>query len=186
MQYRKGSRLFDKSPYPLCSTTILFSLRIVPSKTPTRPIKKMKPREEIIAFEMNYCQHYRRGEGVNMVCKAGMDLKTIKHVKTGDRQINWGPCIEGHTLPDPKAHCPHWVRRTREMGEARADIVEKSEREIELAMPVVFEWRKKPPFGKVEIIECPVCKGRLHLSQFSYNGHVHVRCETKDCLSWME
>ena len=146
----------------------------------------MKPREETIAFEMNYCQHYGRGKGSDMVCAAGMDLKTIKHVKTGDRQINWGPCIEGHTLPEPKAHCPHWIRRTREQGEARADIVEKSEREMELVMPVVAEWRKRPPFEKRETIKCPACGGKLHLSQSSYNGHVWGKCETADCVSWME
>lgn len=29
-------------------------------------------------------------------------------------------------------------------------------------------------------------EGRLHLSQSSYNGHVHGRCETDDCVRWME
>lgn len=30
------------------------------------------------------------------------------------------------------------------------------------------------------------CGGKLHLSQSSYNGHVHGKCETPDCVSWME
>lgn len=33
---------------------------------------------------------------------------------------------------------------------------------------------------------CPVCGGTLHMSHSSYNGHVHGKCETKDCLNWME
>lgn len=146
----------------------------------------MKSREDVIAFEMNYCQHYARGHGADMVCKAGMDLKTIKRVKVGDQQIAWGPCIEGHTLPDPKAYCLHWVRRTREQGEARADALLKSEQKYLLVMPVVAEWRKKPPFDKQETIKCPVCGGALTLSQSSYNGHVWGRCKTKGCVSWME
>ncbi len=121
-----------------------------------------------------------------MICKAGVDFKTFKKVPTGDRQIIWGPCIEGHTLANPLEHCPHWIRRTREMGEKRADAMEMAMKQMEVVMPVVDEWRKKEPFGKQEVIECPMCKGRLHLSQSSYNGHVHGKCETADCVSWME
>lgn len=143
-------------------------------------------REKTIQFELNYCQHYTRGAGADMICKAGMDLKTIKRVPTGDKQIKWGPCIEGHTLENPQAHCPHWIRRTREQGEARADGVEKSLRMMSVVMPAVDAWRKKLPIGKAEIIECPECKGRLHLSQAAYNGHVWAKCETKDCVAWIE
>lgn len=33
---------------------------------------------------------------------------------------------------------------------------------------------------------CPVCGGTLHLRIAKINGHVWGRCETADCLSWME
>ena len=36
------------------------------------------------------------------------------------------------------------------------------------------------------VVECPACSGQLHLSHAAYNGHVHGRCETEGCLSWME
>lgn len=146
----------------------------------------MKSREEHIEFEMNYCQHYARGKGADMICKAGVDLKTMQKVVTGDRQIKWGPCIEGHTLDKPTAHCPHWIRRTREMGEKRADSIEKSIRQMEVVMPVVDAWRSNPPKGKSETVKCPECGGKLHLSQAGYNGHVWGKCETEGCVSWME
>lgn len=146
----------------------------------------MKSREEVIAFEMNYCQHYGRGKGADMVCAAGVDLNTMQKVATGAKAIKWGPCIEGHTLANPHEHCPHWIRRTREQGEKRADAYEKSVMMMTVVMPVVDKWREKLPFGKSEVIECPVCKGRLHLSQSSHNGHVHGKCETPDCVAWME
>lgn len=145
----------------------------------------MKTREETIEFEMAYCQHYTRGKGT-MVCAKGMNLEQVQVVNSGKKQYKWGPCIEGHTLDDPTSHCPHWIRRTREQGEKRADAFEKIMNNFEIASPVVSEWRKKKPIGKAETIECPVCKGRLHLSQAASNGHVHGKCETKDCLSWME
>lgn len=147
----------------------------------------MKDREETIAFEMNYCQHYTTKPGPNGIsCAAGMNLDEIKNVPTGPKDYKWGPCIGGHELTDPHEHCPHWIRRTREMGEERADRVAEVFRRMELVGPVVAEWRKKPPRGKAEVIECPACKGRLHLSQAACNGHVHGKCETAGCVSWME
>lgn len=146
----------------------------------------MKDREATIAFEMNYCQHYKNGKGAGMVCTAGMNLETIKRVSTGPKAIKWGPCIEGHLLANPHEHCPHWIRRTREMGEKRADAMAAALRQMEVVAPVVNAWRKKKPFGKSEVIECPECKGRLHLSQSSHNGHVSGKCETAGCVAWME
>lgn len=135
---------------------------------------------------MGYCQHYDPdglfGRGLNAkpsgVCKAGVRYDTME---PGNR-----PCIKGHLKPDPLAICPKWLRATREQGEKRADELEAAMHRMTVVMPVVAEWRKKPPKGKAEVIECPMCKGKLHLSQSSYNGHVHGQCETKGCVSWME
>lgn len=147
----------------------------------------MKDREQTIAFEMNYCQHYRRGKGSDMTCGAGMDLKTtqIAHVDGGMR---WGPCIGGHTLDDPLSHCRHWLRRTREMGEKRADKMQRSMDILTKAMPVISTWRTKPKpsHDKQEVIKCPACDGRLHLRQSAYNGHVWAKCETSDCVGFIE
>jgi hypothetical protein len=56
------------------------------------------------------------------------------------------------------------------------------------AIKVAGEWRvrPKPATDRREVVECPICKGRLHLSQSAYNGHVHGHCETEGCVSWME
>jgi len=56
------------------------------------------------------------------------------------------------------------------------------------ALKVAGEWRvkPKPASDRREAVECPICKGRLHLSQSAYNGHVHGQCETAGCVSWME
>lgn len=151
----------------------------------------MNDREQTIAFEMNYCQHYGRapGVGLNMVCAAGVDIGSVRIMPSPEdraKGIFGQPCLSGHLLPDATAVCPHWIRRTREMGEARADAFDEAMRRMRVAGPVIAAWRKKPPRGKAEVIECPVCKGRLHLSQAASNGHVHGKCETPGCLSWME
>ena len=156
----------------------------------------MKDREETIAFEMNYCQHYEPKHGIGNDanwCNAGCDINALRIKPTQEEQargIFGQPCIKGHLLPDATAVCPSWIRRTREMGEARADGIEKFWKNMQVVGPVVSEWRKgwskKNRVGKAEVIECPACKGKLHLSQAAVNGHVHVLCETAGCVSWIE
>lgn len=74
-----------------------------------------------------------------------------------------------------------------EIQRDRADTDASFERTM-VALKVAGQWRvrPKPAQNRREIVECPVCKGRLHLSQSAYNGHVHGRCETEGCVSWME
>ena len=57
-----------------------------------------------------------------------------------------------------------------------------------VALKVAGEWKvkPKPKEDRSEVVECPICKGRLYLSQSAYNGHCHGRCETEGCVSWME
>ncbi|HKI74989.1 MAG TPA: hypothetical protein VJ998_10110 [Pseudomonadales bacterium] len=148
----------------------------------------MKDREETIAFEMNYCQHYntRTKDGISITCNKGMDIKSIR-LPRDEKTGQFGqPCLGGHLLDDVHSVCPHWIRRTREQGEARADRMEKFILNMTLIGPVVAEWREKPPIGKQEVIECPACGGKLHLAQAASNGHVWGKCETADCVSWME
>jgi len=151
----------------------------------------MKDREERIAWRMNYCQHYAPKPGWKQAdrskdCEAGCDIANIKRAQIPGKALKWGPCIEGHLLPDAKALCPKWERYTREQGEAYADDVERSLRKLTIAGPFIAAWRKKGPQGKAESVECPVCKGKLHLSQSGYNGHVRAHCETADCISFIE
>jgi hypothetical protein len=144
--------------------------------------------EHTVEFEMNYCRHYEPKPGMKrgeLDCAAGVDRKTLPEVPRTPGVLV-APCIGGHNLPDPCAICPKWERHTREDGEKRALGVLRSMRKMTVAGPFIAAWRRKEPRGKAEVVECPVCKGRLHLSQSSYNGHVHGRCETADCLNWME
>jgi hypothetical protein len=79
--------------------------------------------------------------------------------------------------------------------EPTADEIEQDQRETDAclartlaAIKIAGEWRvkPKPEQDRRGTVECPICKGKLHLSQSSYNGHVHGKCETSGCVSWME
>lgn len=151
--------------------------------------EESKQWDHTVEFEMNYCRHYEVKPGFKLNscdCALGVDRKTLPEI-TDKGTSRWNfPCIGGHGLPNALAICPKWERHTQEDGEKRAIGTLQTLRRMTLAGPIVAAWRKKAPRSKQETIECPVCKGRLHLSQSSYNGHVHGHCETKDCLNWME
>lgn len=150
----------------------------------------MKDRQDHIDFDRNYCTHYAPKPGMRLKddsCALGCDASAMfKKAREMGGQPSMAPCIGGHNCADVHAICPKWERRSLEHAEARADHIIESMRNMTLVGPAVKAWRNKLPKGKQEVIECPACKGRLHLSQSSYNGHVHGHCETKDCVSWME
>lgn len=155
-----------------------------------------RDRKRIIEHHMNYCQHYdtsrRSPEGfLRIGCSKGHDHHKAREAArpfVPDKDgVVLQPCIKGHLLSVPATQvCPDWCRNTRESGEDLADKFAESERRFNLVMPVVAQWRAKPPRGKQEVIECPACKGKLHLSQAASNGHVWGKCETDGCVSWME
>lgn len=100
------------------------------------------------------------------------------------------PAAERRPWPGAAEAKPCPLREAPTDAEVQADREESErcfQRTIE-AMKVASDWRirPKPAVDRREVVECPICKGRLHLSQFSYNGHVHGKCETERCVSWME
>jgi uncharacterized protein YbaR (Trm112 family) len=74
-----------------------------------------------------------------------------------------------------------------EVEESRHKTAEALEKHL-IAGQVASKWRvsPKPTQDRHEVVECPVCKGKLHLSQSAYNGHVSGKCETANCVSWIE
>lgn len=88
----------------------------------------------------------------------------------------------------PKERCPFYEEPTDAQVQADREESEACLKKTFAAIAVASKWRvkPKPASDRREVVECPVCKGRLHLSQSSYNGHVHGKCETENCVSWME
>lgn len=54
----------------------------------------------------------------------------------------------------------------------------------------VAGWRRKAyPFQQAEVVACPACGGRLHLTQsnkYSMANWVAVSCETPFCVTYTE
>jgi hypothetical protein len=164
----------------------------------------MSDREKTIAFDRQYCQHYEPG-GITMIggkepnglCKAGVVyLAQFPPPPDQTDPPRFGIftricCTSGNERSEEEqlASCPKWERRTLEQATKRADDIDKAMNDMRLVMPEVAKWKtwtKKNRVAKQGVIECPACKGKLHLSQAAYNGHVWGKCETEGCVSWMQ
>ena len=88
----------------------------------------------------------------------------------------------------PPERCPHYAEPDDETVQRDREEMDASLERTFAAITVASAWRvkPKPAADRREVVECPICKGRLHLSQSAYNGHVHGKCETDGCVAWME
>ena len=154
----------------------------------------MSRRGDSPGYRAGWCIHYRAPRGLGPggkgsdTCEAGVPFEKWR---VGDFKTNFAnqPCFlddKGQSKPGA-AHCEHLRRPTPEEIAADKAWLDARFEKMRVVFAAVAPWRKKhagKSFG--EVIECPACKGRLHLSISSYNGHVHGRCETEHCVSWME
>lgn len=147
---------------------------------------------------------FNNGTFHNEVCDAGVAYREV--VTEPDRRegIAWRyPCTDlvrlgrdkGHGGPSPsqlaeyakRGTCPKYQDPTdEEIAERDARIKERHDRFM-LTLPLISKVKRKHRGENWKGVEtCPACGGRLHMTHSAYNGHVWGRCETEDCLSWIE
>lgn len=143
-------------------------------------------------YRAGWCIHYRSpSQGIGKpdlpTCEAGVEYKSVQP-KVGPT-FRGQPCFldeKGQSKPDALP-CDKLRRPTPEEIAAHEKWAAERMGVLSTVMKGIMPWRQKHKGrSHAEVIECPACKGRLHLSISSYNGHVHGRCETDGCASWME
>lgn len=98
--------------------------------------------------------------------------------------------VELHPLPNAAAPetCPFYEENTPEeiLKEQQDDAAHFAL--VVKILPMIAAWKvfPKPEKHRSEVVECPICQGKLHLSQSPYNGHAHAVCETENCVRIME
>lgn len=143
-------------------------------------------------YSAGWCIHYRgitgpRGEIVTS-CEAGVEYATFRNAE-GKRLAAQQPCfLDDHGRSKPGAlHCEHLRRPTPEEIAAHEQWLAGRIEKLGKAMLGIASWRAKHKGrSHSEVVECPVCQGRLHLSIAASNGHVHGRCGTAGCVAWVE
>ncbi len=81
-----------------------------------------------------------------------------------------------------EAEIQQWNRETEE-------LIRKSEERDRKLRPLLDRVRKKYRGRDMHgHATCPICgqKGKLTISHVGRNGHLHVFCETEDCVRFME
>lgn len=140
-------------------------------------------------YAAGWCIHYRYNRDVKKdqpdTCEAGVDYKRWRGVTHASQ-----PCFLDDKTGESKPNalpCEHLRRPTAEEIALHEEWRKARMNRMAVVMTAITPWRKAHK-GKSahEVVECPICKGRLHLSIAAYNGHIHGRCETADCVSWME
>jgi hypothetical protein len=129
-------------------------------------------------------------------CRAGVPYDDVQ--KRGARMIAL-PCfhVEVDNMPVDGVWptCPKQSFKTpTELDAEAAEIdaeAEKSIRRIMVVRPAILNHvgvkeSGKPVNDLAGKMPCPVCSKTLHYSVSSYNGHIHARCESDDCVSFME
>lgn len=151
----------------------------------------------LIEQHQQWCIHYERKPGMpdREACKKGIvydDLTRVAELGRTGCMLRL-PCIRSHQdekerKGQPFCECPHMQFPTMEESIAHESEVNAHMEKMAVAFEVVGKWRvkPKPQADRRDVLECPICKGRLHVRQSSYNGHVHAKCETQGCVSWME
>lgn len=147
------------------------------------------------------CKHYN-GNWHNTHCLAGV---CYKDVTTGtDKEPGSAfrkPCVDWDVTgwgcePMTDSQRVEWERRgTCDKREEPSDEEIKAFDErmdlhfkkVELVTKFLLPLRREHKGkGYVGVLECPACKGILHVNIASINGHARVMCETEDCVRWME
>lgn len=130
------------------------------------------------------CKH--RTSLMDECCKAGVNYKELAGVEPG--MIKRLPCFfYPGKIQSEVVECPMRQLITIEELKKEDEAVEKRMQEFMICIPLIDEIKKKYKGRNVRgCVDCPVCGGKLNFSHAAINGHVHGKCETENCISWME
>ena len=140
-----------------------------------------------------WCRHYKGMHG-KTACDAGVefasvrvDHEPIQYRRRGEGAVYTAsrsfPCVAGLNYVDCGCQQREYYTAA-EIEEHERDVHDSFDRS-EKAVKAIRDFAK----GRKGIngeIECPNCKGKLKFSIASYNGHIHARCSTDDCVSFMQ
>lgn len=140
---------------------------------------------------------YFIGHGMPTHCAAGVCYKDVTPRPNDPGTTFRAPC----RLPT-SWKSPEFKRNSAEEIQGACDKREfptaeeciQSEKEMDAFMdrlriidPVMGKLKKEHRGnGFSGVIECPSCKGKMHVSIASTNGHARVNCETEGCCQFIE
>jgi hypothetical protein len=131
------------------------------------------------------CIHYNGS--VNDRCDAGVAYQELAGSEPG--WVRRLPCLRKNDGPGMVPCALRQEPTAAEVEDDEARLKDRLERVGKVRDAIVAAcggpWKRGTPGAQGEIA-CPCCGGTVRYSRAGYNGHVHARCSTEDCVSWME
>jgi hypothetical protein len=130
-----------------------------------------------------WCKNYN-GMSVKDTCDVGVKYDSLPKYGTKGF-MKTCPCL------GPFGGCDKAVYLTKEEMKAEDRMIRERLKRILKARAAIVEfigpW-KKGMVGRSGSIDCPICSGEntLKFDRSGYNGHIHARCKTENCVSWIE
>ena len=137
------------------------------------------PRRQLPCIHFTGIQHD--------TCKAGVNYRAL--TGGGDGYALRLPCI---TLvgekPVEKVTCDKQRAETKEESEVREAAADAAVERVLKVLPVIADLKRGLPKGKgsIETIKCPICSGTMQVRIASSNHHAAAKCETENCVSFIE
>ena len=145
-------------------------------------------------MQKGLCKHYN-GSFHNKNCCAGVcyDDVTPDPKKSGCalrqpcRQIPLFTTPEQLAEFEKRGSCDKYEEPTQAELDGYEASIQSTMRNFTASLPLIGRMKQEHKGQDWQgVVECPVCKGRLHMTHAAFNGHVHGKCETENCLAWME
>jgi hypothetical protein len=123
------------------------------------------------------CKHFTGS--INKTCKAGVEYRQLS---PGPGCLTRIPCLpESPYRSEPMATCGRFELYTAaEVEQLDADSASRTHFTLKLFQEIKAIGLM---LGKVV---CPKCSGWVHFKVAQLNGHVWARCETENCLAFMQ
>jgi hypothetical protein len=131
----------------------------------------------------NHCKHYDGRAAIHdKPCRAGVDARVSFCDGETFGMFNRIPCIKTN-VDAPHCHLAEFPT---------PEEVAASDAAFEAHLTDFMKWM---PLARAAMIatksdggciDCPKCKQGLRWSRSRGNGHIHAKCDTEGCLSWME
>jgi hypothetical protein len=137
-------------------------------------------------FPPGWCVEFR-SMARHQTCEAGIDY-TALNGGSEYRRMHQLPCfIKTGEKPGLRVCCERFKAPTAEEIVLHGQWTEDRQKLVATVKVAVLAWRlKHQGRSHTEIVDCPICGGRLRLSTKAHSENVQGSCETNGCVSWSE
>lgn len=180
------ARFFATNTTGIAATTV--KMMKIENGPPAVSAIQPSDRDLQIKGEMLTCRHFNGFQ--HDECKAGVNYRELAGAPALGCMTRI-PCTFGfEPKGGPRVECSKMERPSRAEAEqtvaAGEAAIERHMRAFRAAHDDAKAQGLKRGRGGAASIACPICGGMLTYVVAAYNGHMHAKCETEGCVSWME